>query len=197
MLSQHSIFRTVLVPGSHPHYRYSNSVLQVILRADAAEPVVSTRPGKPGRLGYGVLPWGLSIYLDETNIYVIQWTCHHALIDGWSTGILLRQVRQFYETGVVEVPAAQFANVCHHFATSGMDDSVEFWRNRFQGVTSTHLTYATSDDSPENEDPAPRALERRLNIKWDGLRTMATRYGAPISVFFHAAWALILSRYMA
>ncbi|XHG05677.1 hypothetical protein AWENTII_008895 [Aspergillus wentii] len=196
VLSQHSIFRTVFVPGSHPQSRYNNGVLQVVLHADQLGPVISQRPHKSVKLDYGVLPWALSIYQStESKKYVIQWTCHHALIDGWSTGVLLRQVRQFYETRRVEVPTAQFADISRHFANTDISDSIRFLRNQLEGVTPTLLTCMTSENNAGRNTLGLRALEKRLSVNWDDLRKVAAGYCAPISVFFRAAWSLVLSRY--
>ncbi|MFI8460812.1 amino acid adenylation domain-containing protein [Kitasatospora sp. NPDC085464] len=72
---------------------------------------------------------------------------HHIAVDGWSTGVLLRELAELYPAvgrpGALPEPPLQYADYAlwqHELADSGaLDEQLRYWQDRLSGVTELDL----------------------------------------------------------
>ncbi|MFW2011240.1 condensation domain-containing protein, partial [Acinetobacter nosocomialis] len=77
------------------------------------------------------------------NHYVVAVVIHHALMDFWSIGLLMRDVCQRFglitESNAVDgIEFAQYADKQKNIATDDADESLLFWKNAFQHAPHVH-----------------------------------------------------------
>jgi amino acid adenylation domain-containing protein len=118
----------------------------------------------------------------ETAYFV--WTIHHALYDGWSMALLLKQVSRIYTHGYVP-ESAPFTRFISYLAKKDPDSIARYWRLQLKG--NPHASFPPL--SVKNYRPQPSKLLRQQleNVKhWSD---------ATLSILLRAAWALTVSRY--
>jgi len=128
------------------------------------------------------------------------WTFHHALIDGRSFAIVLREVLALYDARTSAqapslpelVPFRQFAE---WYDGRDFSDSEVFWREQLQG-------FPAATPLPANvaaSDAANVAAGRGLHHRWLGreastkLNELAAANGLTINNIIQGAWALMLA----
>lgn len=113
------------------------------------------------------------------------WTIHHALVDGWSIRLLLKQVDQRYRKIHVNalVPLNRFIA---YIMQLDKQKAKSFWSQQLSGITSKQFPAFPST----GYSPVPNcSLTRHIQIP-EELKALAT---APTII--QAAWALLLRRY--
>ena len=134
----------------------------------------------------GSVPFRYAIVDDSsTNAKYFVWTFHHALVDGWSMGLLLKQVDQRYRDANV-APLVPFNYFIAYIAGLDREKIHDFWRRQLSGTTTNHFPALPSPAY----SPAPNcSLTRHIQIP-KGLKASATT-----STIIQAAWALLIGRY--
>lgn len=133
--------------------------------------------------------------------FVLIWTLHHLILDGWSCGLIRDQMFADYEAAVTGRHVSSDAGppFSHYIAWLGSQDPVSaetFWKRELAGVGEPpRLT----DALPAREAPADVSavdhnccLSARVST---ALKTLARRQHVTLSSLFQAAWAILLSRY--
>ncbi|MBV9773181.1 MAG: amino acid adenylation domain-containing protein, partial [Gemmatimonadetes bacterium] len=137
--------------------------------------------------------------------HVLCFTMHHIVSDGWSTGVLVREVSALYaafhrgeEPGLPELPI-QYADyaVWQRSRLSGtvLEEQVGYWKRKLAGAPPL-LEIPT--DRPRAPDQSPRAAVHPLVLPdrvVEGLRELSQREGATLFMTLLAAWQALLSRY--
>ncbi|MEQ1691718.1 MAG: amino acid adenylation domain-containing protein, partial [Gemmatimonas sp.] len=117
-------------------------------RRAIARGIVGDIVAKPFDLSVAGLHRIALLQLDEHE-HVLLWSMHHAIGDHWSSGILLRELRQAYvalrEGRHVELqmPALDYADYAawqrERAGTAGVARQISYWRNHLEGVTPLRL----------------------------------------------------------
>jgi amino acid adenylation domain-containing protein len=130
--------------------------------------------------------------------YRFIWTSHHALFDGRSRLLLLREVSTFYEAGAQD-PVLPFVREYRDYVDwlgrQDLSPAESFWREELQDLdTPTSLRgRATSFQNV----PKTRG-EQRLSFTPDEssfLQAFAREHELTLNGLLQGAWALLLSRY--
>ncbi|KAJ5742200.1 hypothetical protein N7533_011609 [Penicillium manginii] len=114
------------------------------------------------------------------------WSAHHAVYDGWSTGLIMADLQRAYQsTTPVEICHSPYNQFIRHLLE--VDSAVEerFWRSQLQGAVAPSFPPPPAADAT----PAPRTLTRTVPL----LQTSASDATEPSII--RAAWALLLARY--
>jgi thioester reductase-like protein len=128
------------------------------------------------------------------------WTYHHAILDGWSMPILLREVFEHLAAPgrALPPPRGDYRHYLAWLAKQDLAPSLAFWRGRL-GDFRTPMRFAPVV-APDDGDPtAPRRLATRqalLPPAWTDAATArcrATRI--TLNTLCQAAWALTLAHY--
>lgn len=116
-----------------------------------------------------------------------MWSYHHILLDGWSLPIVLRDVLAAYRAELLVAPRP-FTDQIAWLASRQNDRVRSFWAGRLAGLPPSHLAL------PARAAPHVRRIDRFLSAASSDAVTHCAR-GADVtpSVFFNAAWALLLA----
>jgi amino acid adenylation domain-containing protein/non-ribosomal peptide synthase protein (TIGR01720 family) len=129
----------------------------------------------------------------------LVWTHHHALLDGWSLALLVRELFLLYgalrrgEEPGLERPRP-FRDYIAWLLAKDLAAAEEHWRQVLAGFRGPTPVGA----EPPRRRPAGEAGERRLGLTpavTAELRSLARRRRLTLSVLLQGAWALLLGRY--
>ncbi|XQE65275.1 amino acid adenylation domain-containing protein [Pseudomonas sp. P3C3] len=125
--------------------------------------------------------------------FVLVWTLHHLLLDGWSNGLLFAEVLALYHGDRLPAPGGQFGDYIHWLG--GQDAATEqaFWREQLAPLDgATRIAGCLPCRTPgqghaRHPLPLDSATEQRI-------RSFAQRHGLTLNTLVQAAWALLLAR---
>ncbi|HEX6904704.1 MAG TPA: amino acid adenylation domain-containing protein [Thermoanaerobaculia bacterium] len=171
------------------------------LPADRREPearrLAAVEAARPFDLARGPLLRGLLIALAARRSWLLL-SLHHIVADGWSMGVLVREIKALYAGGPLpELPVqyADFAVWQRGWLTGEvLEGQLAWWRERLRGVPST---LELPLDRPRPPLPSPRGGEHAFAL--DGelsrrLAELAHREGATPFMVLAAGLFALLSR---
>ncbi|MEW5927424.1 MAG: non-ribosomal peptide synthase/polyketide synthase, partial [Gemmatimonadota bacterium] len=166
--------------------------------------LASGEAARPFDLAAGPLFRVAAARLDEAE-WALFLTMHHIVSDGWSAGVLLRELSELYEalaTGreaVLPPLAVQYADFAAWqrgwLVGEALETRLGWWRDRLAG---SPLLLELPTDLPRPPVLDPRGASVRVDLPPDvsrELRALARREGATAFMALLAAWQLLLARY--
>ncbi|MEW5928457.1 MAG: amino acid adenylation domain-containing protein, partial [Gemmatimonadota bacterium] len=159
---------------------------------------------RPFDLARGPLLRGTLLRLGEDD-HVLCFTLHHVVGDGWSTGVLVREVSALYaafsrgETPRLPELPVQYADYAAWqrgwLRGEALEAQIAYWRERLEGAPPL-LGLPTDRPRPQVQGGAGASLRFVVPAGTTrGLRRLARREGATLFMTALAAWQLLLSRY--
>ncbi len=162
---------------------------------------------RPFDLARGPLCRVLLVRLSPVE-HTLFFTLHHIICDGWSNGVLLRELAALYEAFSQGKPSSlpplplQFADFAEwqrdHAAAGGFDADLAYWREKLAGSLPVLDLPA---DRPRSSSARGRVAA--AGTRWRplpdalaaSLKTLAVREGVSAYMLFLAAFTVLLSRY--
>jgi amino acid adenylation domain-containing protein/non-ribosomal peptide synthase protein (TIGR01720 family) len=136
------------------------------------------------------------------RIWKFVWSFHHALLDGWSMSLLLKDVMLVYQGYAhgVEVPLdppRSYRDYIEWLVRQDPDEAEAYWRETLRGFRAPTrlLTERFPGKRPDGEpdfDGAALPVSTELTAS---LQSMAREHRLNLSTVVEGAWALLLSRY--
>lgn len=136
------------------------------------------------------LPHHLRICQSAEGNVVIQLEMNHALTDGASTAILLKDLVTAYE-GNLSIEGPKFSNYIGFLQSSDREASLAFWHDYLQDASPTLLSFPTLQN-------ASRSLEcQAIDCQMDmaELKRLCSRNDITIANILQLSWALVLRTY--
>ncbi|WP_221351969.1 non-ribosomal peptide synthetase [Streptomyces beigongshangae] len=172
-------------------------------RGEAAERLLTEELGRPFDLAAGPLTRALLVRRGDGD-RVLLLAQHHIVTDGWSVGILTRDLAALYRSEVsgtadgLPVPAVQYPDfaVWEREQRSGDGDAEDlaYWKRHLAGVPPLELP--TDRPRPAVRTTAGAAHRRRLPAELvTRLRHLAAGRGTTVFTLFAGAAAVLFSRY--
>ncbi|MDR6675787.1 non-ribosomal peptide synthetase [Xanthomonas sp. 1678] len=130
---------------------------------------------------------------------VFAWTCSHAILDGWSLGIVYREVIEAYEAlragrAPRPQPVTGFRRYVEWAGSRDREAATAFWTEELSGLV--------ADAGIGIEAPAQPVAPGKDAIGWspsaddlDAMRRYAAAHDVAISTLVQAAWLYLLARY--
>ncbi len=137
--------------------------------------------------------------------HVLLLTAHHIISDGWSNGILIRELAAFYDAGRRKIPPAlpplaiQYADYVvwqeEWLKTPDYQAQLEYWRGQLAGDMPA-LDLPT-DFPRETAQPVDAVLEARLlhAALTEALKRLGQEEGVTLFMIFLTAYVALLHRY--
>ena len=140
----------------------------------------------------------------STDDHVLLITMHHIVSDGWSMGVLMRELSSIYRAYVAgrEDPLMPLAIQYVDYAEwqrrwrsdDVLTDQAAYWRESFHGAPAL-LELPTDRRRPVQQDYSGGIVGIELNVVLTAnLKALSRRLGATLFMTVLAAWALVLSR---
>ncbi len=181
----------VRLPGGREHY-------------DAQiEPLLSELSGRIFDLSTGPLVTATLLRVEpEIHYFVIN--MHHAISDGWSTGVFVRDFSEFYRSRVegrapvlpqLQIEFVDFVRWQYERMTSPrLEELRAFWRTRLSGVEPLSLPFDRQPTADVREDGGFRYIHLDLPTT-ARLKSLASGWGATLFMVLLAAFKGLLHRY--
>ncbi|KAK4176244.1 non ribosomal peptide synthase [Triangularia setosa] len=129
---------------------------------------------------------------------VLLWIVHHSLVDGWSVGVMVQEVRQMLrgeELGVSSVPFFQYSDALPGYLESSYLQARQFWSEAMDGMLDGTQLRVHSLAQPQTQSGFGNA-SLNLGLSLDVAKTSAQAAGGVSpAVMIYAAWALLLGNY--
>jgi amino acid adenylation domain-containing protein len=136
--------------------------------------------------------------------HALLYTMHHVISDGWSTGILVRELCEQYaamsegrESPLPELPI-QYADYAvwqrEYLAGGALENDVRYWKEQLSGAAVMELPA----DRARPAAPSYRGGLERVEIVeelTEGLRKLSQQEGATLFMALMAAFKVLLMRY--
>ncbi|MGE6764044.1 non-ribosomal peptide synthase/polyketide synthase, partial [Corallococcus interemptor] len=173
-------------------------------REEEAQRVADAEARRPFHLSTGPLLRSTLVRLAQDS-HLLLVTMHHIVSDGWSMGVLVREVAAFYEafsTGrapVLPPLPVQYADFAvwqrGWLQGEALDAQLGYWKQQLAGAPSA-LELPTDRPRPPMQSRQGAVVDVRVPAQVSqALRALAQREGATPFMVLLAAWQTLLSRY--
>ncbi|HSF41471.1 MAG TPA: amino acid adenylation domain-containing protein, partial [Thermoanaerobaculia bacterium] len=130
--------------------------------------------------------------------HVLAFTLHHIASDGWSTGVLVREVMALYGGSTLPELPVRYVDYAawqrRTFTGEVLEASLGYWRERLAGIPVLELP----TDRPRSAAPAPEGAAEPLAVPAEvseAFSALGRRHGATVFMTLAAAFEILLSRY--
>lgn len=134
--------------------------------------------------------------------YRFVWSHHHLILDGWSLGLVMKEVIECYtslqdDTPVALPPPARFGSFIEWLEDRNESDREDvFWRRYLDGFDRTnllpHLGIGRHERWARSQAEISHPIAEELRVV---VEDFGRRHALTLSTVMRAAWALVLSRY--
>lgn len=135
----------------------------------------------------------------------IIWTCHHALLDGWSIPLVLNELAEFWFqrsdiTAAARAPAAPYRDYIAWIETQDQTAAEAFWRDRLTGLEPQvgKVLAGFPRKQPDHlaeDDCSAGYLDYDLEIDAAEIDQFARKHRVTQSTLAVAVWSLVLGRH--
>ncbi|MFZ0751733.1 MAG: amino acid adenylation domain-containing protein, partial [Pyrinomonadaceae bacterium] len=184
--------------------RQDLSLLPEAERATAARRLVQAQAQQPFDLAAGPLLRASLIKLSEVE-HIVQFTMHHIITDGWSMGVLIREMAALYQAfsagqpsplPELEIQYADFAAWQRQWLQGEtLAKQLSYWRKQLAGAPAV-LELPT--DQPRPAVQSHRGATHSVTIPAEVLRSLkqlSRQEGVTLFMTLLAAWQTLLSKY--
>ncbi|SFP36146.1 non-ribosomal peptide synthetase [Pseudomonas sp. NFPP28] len=169
----------------------------------ALDALIHGEASAPFDLERGPLLRGRLVVMADDH-HVLLLTLHHIVSDGWSMGVLTRELMALYQAfshgqpdplPALPIQYGDFA-VWQRLWLSGevLQRQSTFWQQALAGAPAL-LTLPTDRPRPAQQDYAGSSVEVRLDERLTaGLKALSQRHGTTLYMTLMSAWASLLAR---
>lgn len=137
------------------------------------------------------------------KVYQFLWSYHHILLDGWSVGLILKELLTFYEAlsrgqSLPPTNPQSFRDFIAWLQQQDLAKAEAFWRQTLKGFAAPtslpidHSPGAATLGQMEAYEQQQIVLPREMT---QALQTLARQQQVTFSTLVHGIWGLLLSRY--
>lgn len=216
IIARHEVLRTVF------HAADGRACLRVLPSALLALPVVALGDGRMdddaalqrqcAALARQTFDLGrapllrVSLLRTGDDQHILLLAVHHIVFDGWSMGVLWRELASCYEAFAsgtrlaLELPAVQYADFARwqreRMQALPLQEQLQYWRRQLDGITPLKLRA----DRPRPLMPTSRGAKRAIVLSADlsaRLKRLSGEHAATLFMTLLAAFQVLLHRYTA
>ncbi|WP_163869378.1 MupA/Atu3671 family FMN-dependent luciferase-like monooxygenase [Myxococcus eversor] len=181
--------------------RFDLRALESEARASELRRLSLEQSREPFRLSEGPSVRASLVALGEHE-HVLLMTQHHIATDGWSIGVLARELAALYRAQVsgtgaeLPLPTLQYTDFARWQQGLGarLDGQRAYWGKQLAGLSRLELP----TDFPRPREPGFQGALHRLTLERslvESLRALGRREGCTLFVTLTAAWTALLHRY--
>jgi amino acid adenylation domain-containing protein len=135
---------------------------------------------------------------DEASEFICSH--HHVLLDGWSTGIVLKELLSFYQTNgdapPVLPPSRPYKDFIAWLERQDFAKAETFWRESLKGFNSPTVLPVSSVNGTQSGDGVQQQLDVYVDAETTArLQSFARANSVTLNTLVTGAWALLLGRY--
>lgn len=139
----------------------------------------------------------ISLIQKATDSYYFLWECHHLLLDGWSSTIILKDAFTLYDSlcsgrasTLPTIPT--YKSYRNWLKNNSSEKAAKFWVETFEGFTKAALFKQSSTPSSVS---IPTIYKNNFTVETsEDLKKLAKRYRVTLNTLFQGIWSLVLSK---
>jgi aryl carrier-like protein len=143
------------------------------------------------RHGTPFLPYQITICETPQGKVFIKLEMNHAVTDGASTAIILRDISSAYTNSLPPTKAPSYKEYIKYISNQSVDSSLIYWKSYLSGARYTEFPTMNSDHMAGRSLGSIAAEFDRFSE----LHSLGLNIGATMSNIIMVAWALVLRRY--
>ncbi|KAL4722245.1 NRPS [Fusarium chlamydosporum] len=143
------------------------------------------------RHGAPLLPYQITICETPQGKVFIKLEMNHAVTDGASTAIILRDLASAYTDNLPSSKAPSYKEYIKYISNQSLDSSLIYWKSYLSGARFTEFPAM-------NSDPLAGRNLGSITVEFDRfseLHSLGLELGVTFSNIIMVAWALVLRRY--
>ncbi|KAH6714878.1 hypothetical protein BKA61DRAFT_734232 [Leptodontidium sp. MPI-SDFR-AT-0119] len=160
----------------------SKSEYQALLKKQQAVPFLDLQP-----------PHRLTICELSTGEIFIKLDINHALVDGSSMPVLIRDLSSAYENQLPETKAPLYSEYIAYLQDWPAERGLEYWSSYLTGVEPCYFPIL---DDGQPQEQALEVIHINLGVASGDLNHFCQRNGITMSNLFQAVWAIVLQSYI-
>ncbi len=141
----------------------------------------------------------VTVYQLTDDKYIIIWNYHHIIFDGWSMGIIFKDIFTIYNQlmqGLTPkiTPKMKYKDYIKFLLGQDQNAAIQYWRDYLENFTIP--TYFPAD-LPKNT-AISRIKEESLRLApdlYERLQQIAKKYRVTVNVILQVAWGILLQKY--
>ncbi len=138
----------------------------------------------------------ISLIKTKTQSHYLIWCCHHLLLDGWSTSIILKDVFTYYDAFIKnETPNLEsipsYKSYLNYIKQIDLDEAKAFWNNTFNGFDTPFLLN-------QQQLKTNSFVKHKTSLSTEAtnkVKTITKQLQITTNTLFQGIWAIILSKY--
>jgi len=139
------------------------------------------------------------IFQKESEVFTLLWSCHHILLDGWSTTIILKDVLAYYAGELLGTPVELevLPSYKHYLKWVQQQDdetAANFWKNKLANFRTPSLIAPTTQKgvaSTLDFHTSTHTLSAKLS---EGMLRFGQQAHITQSTLIQGVWAIVLSK---
>lgn len=142
--------------------------------------------------------WRVNLFLLNKKKSIMIITNHHIIYDGWSSGIILKELfeayNNLYDGKTVQYKQKEkYANYIRLIKSQNKENGKNFWKKYLNGVEEkTYLPECSQDIQEYKSSKYRYDIGERLSEK---IRNFVKEQGITMATFFYAMWGILLQKY--
>lgn len=200
VVNRHQALRTVFVDSNYSGGTFDQLVVKNVDsgakliecgESEAIDKLNSIKLREVNRHRHPQLPHQLAICVTPTGRTIIKVEINHAVIDGGSTSIVLRDLAAAYEGRLPDDSGPLYSDYIRFIRSQSNDEDVKFWKRYLGGIHPCHLPRLN------NQYTVPKRLSstRMEFTRFAELQQLGENTGVTLANIMHTAWALVLRFY--
>ncbi|HEX9984879.1 MAG TPA: non-ribosomal peptide synthase/polyketide synthase [Thermoanaerobaculia bacterium] len=212
IVARHEVLRTRFIAGSdangsaiqdiRPAEAVPMAFVDLTKAADDLEWLMQEEAERPFDLAHDLMLRATIVRLGEDD-HVLLLTLHHIAADGWSAGVLVKELTALYEAHCLGIDPElaplpiQYADyaVWQRNNTALLEPQLAYWKKQLAHAPSVH-GLPLDRTRPARQQFAGRNLQAHLDrATLDGLQRLANDHGATLFMVLQTAFSLLVSRW--
>ncbi|CRG88172.1 Nonribosomal peptide synthetase 8 [Talaromyces islandicus] len=195
VVDRHSALRTIFIQSAVDGGSYDQLILNrmqaPVSEVHSDDPVEHLRNTTPVTIFDGKVPHQLTICHTSTGRVFCKLEVNHALIDGTSMAIILRDIKRAY-SGRLEasMSALPYSDFVAYLQQARKHESIDYWKGHLQGVQPCRFPIL---DDGRTRASALQSVDVQLSsLTRERLVAFSDQYGLTVANVIQMAWALVL-----
>lgn len=138
----------------------------------------------------------VSLIKTKKDSHYLIWCCHHLLLDGWSSSIILKDIFTFYDAlannkNALLEPIPSYKSYLNWLKETDTNAAKNFWTKTFKGFKNPFLFN-------KNNTALNTTVNNHINLSTETsqkAQALAKTNQVTLNTLFQGLWALIISKY--
>lgn len=200
VVNRHPILRTVFSQSGSTRNEFNQIVLQssnalikhidTDLDDNSAFEFVTKQPP----LSFGIIhpTHEFSIYISTENTIYVKLEISHAIIDGFSHQVLLRDLQLAYDEQLDSGPGPLYSRFIEYTVKGNNETSLAYWTKYLDGLSPCNIPITTGEHQRGDLCSVDISMEH-LSSK---LHAASRLHGVTVANIFMTAWAVVLNNFV-